>query len=512
MPAAVFDADVADREEIIMLLQPIGVPPLLSSVSKQGKGEALLTKVAAQPVEQAHPPVSTTSWIGNEKVTRIHGVWYDLKDFGEKHPGGPLALQLSYLRDGTILFAMSHPLTNMAWMRKLLAPLTIPAAGQEYLDAKYPGVVKEEPEWDLKYAAANLAGTASSVEQDPFEAEIKGIARTYFQAESKRRGVSLATAMKCPPERWRQILLFLAVFLALGPVPMYYGWLPSLLITPTLVWILGVAVFHDACHFSLSTSWRVNSFFSYLSPFFCSPMDWYVQHTLGHHVYTNIPDKDPDMYHLPPVLRLESTAPYYPQHRYQQYLMFLLWPIAVPALAFINPYETWLKGTFNEVVPLWPITRLRMLQHFAGRILTTVVVYGWPFLHFESRSKALAFALLPHMVFSTWFMLNTQVNHHAEECSGVFHANWYRHQVMTSHNVAPQSLFWFVMSGGLNVQIEHHLFPCVNHWHLQKIQPLIQAACKTHGVNYPVSSSMSIALGKLWQHMGTMSINRVHAD
>jgi delta11-fatty-acid desaturase len=98
-------------------------------------------------------------------------------------------------------------------------------------------------------------------------------------------------------------------------------------------------------------------------------------------------------------------------------------------------------------------------------------------------------------------MLCSQINHHSVETSEARHANWYRHQVLTSQDVAPQSFLAFIVSGGLNLQIEHHLFPAVNHWHLRALQPKVQALCKKHGVHYPVSASFAEAVSKIWAHM-----------
>ena len=138
----------------------------------------------------------------------------------------------------------------------------------------------------------------------------------------------------------------------------------------------------------------------------------------------------------------------------------------------------------------------------------------WPFFAFASRAKAAAFAVVPITVYSLLFMVCTQINHHADETqvrspSGVSHANWYRHQAATSHDVVPRgrahaaALFW--ATGGLNLQIEHHLFPCVNHWHLRALQPAVEAAARAHGVAYPRSHSLAEALAKLWAHLRVLA-------
>lgn len=83
--------------------------------------------------------------------------------------------------------------------------------------------------------------------------------------------------------------------------------------------------------------------------------------------------------------------------------------------------------------------------------------------------------------------------------------SWYRHQCATSHTIAPASsaAFWF--SGGLNLQVEHHLFPTINHVHLREMQPLIEAAAHRHGVPYPKSGTVREAFAKLWSHLRAMA-------
>ncbi len=145
-----------------------------------------------------------------------------------------------------------------------------------------------------------------------------------------------------------------------------------------------------------------------------------------------------------------------------------------------------------------------------ARTVVFCSLYVWPFYVFPETSKAVAFALTPITIYSLCFMITTQVNHHSEETSSpkAAHSNWYRHQTSTSHAIVPASrlanslTFWFM--GGLNLQTEHHLFPCVNHWHLRKLQPLIEAAARQHGAAYPRSSSLGEALGKLWSHLAIL--------
>ena len=142
-------------------------------------------------------------------------------------------------------------------------------------------------------------------------------------------------------------------------------------------------------------------------------------------------------------------------------------------------------------------------------------LYVWPFYAFpHSTAKAVAFATVPISVFSLLFMACSQVNHHSEATSSAgtlpspaAPLNWYRHQAATSHTIAPQSAFAFWASGGLNLQLEHHLFPCVNHWHLPRLAPLVEAAARRHGVPYPKSAGVREAFGKLFEHIAAMALD-----
>lgn len=62
--------------------------------------------------------------------------------------------------------------------------------------------------------------------------------------------------------------------------------------------------------------------------------------------------------------------------------------------------------------------------------------------------------------------------------------SWARTQVETAANFAEASTFWFIFSGGLNLQIEHHLFPGLSHGALRKLTSVIRRTCQDHGVHF----------------------------
>jgi delta11-fatty-acid desaturase len=502
--------------------------------------------------------VKTVRDPAHDAFTFIHGSWYDLSQFS--HPGGPVALSLAHGRDATVLFEQSHVFTDRSRLSALLGPLRVGPELSAALHARFPRVAGEAACYNFDAAAATLrvargcdaegaaaAAGAPAPPTDAFEADVLFAARRYFAAEAARRGVSMRAATKAPPARWAHFFALLALFVLSVP-PLVRGWWPALVITPTLCWVWMVNYWHDAAHFAMSASWRANALLTYAAPWFSSPLMWYHQHVIGHHAYTNMPGRDPDLYHAPSVWRFSADVRARPVHAWQAVTTPILWLLSVPTLLMLKPLVALRRGVYNRVVVLRALPRWRVAAHLAGRAGVFASLYVWPFFAFPGRyAKATAFALVPIAVYSAWFMVSSQPNHHSEDCRGDGAAgggaagggaaggnaagggdmtggdgdaapaghrrvNFYRHQCATSQTVAPGSEIAFWLSGGLNLQCEHHLLPTVNHWHLRALQPEIEALARRHGVPYPRSATIAEAFEKLWRFLRIMGRDGAAAE
>jgi len=109
-------------------------------------------------------------------------------------------------------------------------------------------------------------------------------------------------------------------------------------------------------------------------------------------------------------------------------------------------------------------------------------------------------------IHSFCFMASTQLNHLTPQNIRSSDRNYAKHQVVTSHSFAPYSKLLFYATGGLNLQIEHHLFPTVNHIHLPKLHFIVKTTCAKHNVPYHQSDGFGEALGKYFQHLQEMSV------
>merc|ERR1712000_214532 len=119
----------------------------------------------------------------------------------------------------------------------------------------------------------------------------------------------------------------------------------------------------------------------------------------------------------------------------------------------LKPLQMFFSGRYNKSVAMMEITRGRLLMHWGGRAFTYWMCHIWPFM------------LVPVGIVSLCFMLSSQVNHLTPDNIDKYDSDFYKHQVLTGHTFGVKSYLTFLFTGGLNFQIEHHLFPCVNHCH-----------------------------------------------
>ncbi|KAL3684049.1 hypothetical protein R1sor_002071 [Riccia sorocarpa] len=427
-------------------------------------------------------------------ITKIHDKWYDLTDFEKVHPGGPVSLGLAAGRDATVMFESHHPFTHRRILDAILEKYELDETLSRDLKTleEQHGIDEHRFNWKSDFGDA-----------------LKFHVKEYFQAEAKRRNVSLAAATKAPPERWYEIALLGAICAVCFLSFLRGDWI-SLLTFPVSVWVFGSNTFHDAAHFALHKNWRINWIVPYVFPFFSSPFAWYHQHNIGHHSYPNVEHRDPDLVHFFWLKREHKSVEWRSTHKMQRDPWFIVmwWTAAVEfGLATMNDFWMVFFKVYNDSVPMKIISQTRFLSHIAGRVLTIGVIHLWPFFVLESWTRSIVFAIVPYLAFSILFMLNTQINHLTPEAAHETNQDWYKHQVITAQDFGVNSRFCFLMSGGLNYQIVHHLFPTVNHHHLVKLQPIVARLCEKHGVPYKHVAGYAAAIKSHHAHTVNMSFN-----
>jgi linoleoyl-CoA desaturase len=258
---------------------------------------------------------------------------------------------------------------------------------------------------------------------------------------------------------------------------------------------IGFNIQHDGGHESLSRVRFVNRCAAFsLDLLGGSSFVWRWKHNIYHHSYPNIGGVDSDI-EIGPVGRL---APFHRRrwlHRYQHLYLWLLYGLLAVKWHFIDDFRDILRGRVGEM-PLPRPRGLELLLFLIGKATFVVTAFIVPSL-VHGIAVALTFYLVTSMVLSVSLSVVFQLAHCVEETAfypGTALDEWARHQIATTTNFAPGSriLGWFI--GGLNFQIEHHLFPRISHAHYARIAPVVQRICAERDIPYRVHQTFGEAL------------------
>ena len=407
-------------------------------------------------------------------ITKIHGRYYDLSTF--KHPGGDVAIESAFGRDATELFESHHLFSNREAMSAMLDKYRIPDPSPENAIASndvydWDATLKSEFTQQLHSRVRAVLGSAKDIKANTCRA-------------------------------FEYVMLF-----AVHAVCYYYfirgEWWASIA-HGIMLWVYGVNIFHDASHFACSYAYpRLNQWLLWSGPVFATPYVWLHQHIIAHHSFPNVPGRDPDLYHTPVITRHSHDIRLRPVYKHQPIAGFVRFPLAIVfGLGLRNGLQATHAQKINRVVELSNTTHINPASTLPRLLLMVCVIAGIPLASLGFSFKALAFMVIPYGIFSTCFMVSSQVNHLVPDADE--HAvdpNFFIHQIKTGHNVAPMSYLTGLLMGGLNLQIEHHLFPSVNHTHLRKIAPIVKQLCGEYGIPYNESPSLWIALKKHAAHL-----------
>jgi linoleoyl-CoA desaturase len=93
-----------------------------------------------------------------------------------------------------------------------------------------------------------------------------------------------------------------------------------------------------------------------------------------------------------------------------------------------------------------------------------------------------------------------------DDTNGVIEQEWAIHQINTTSNFATKNplVSWF--TGGLNYQVEHHLFPRISHVHYPALNKIVRETCEKFGVQYNEYGTVIAAVRSHTRHLKTMGI------
>ena len=323
--------------------------------------------------------------------------------------------------------------------------------------------------------------------KQPFHIELKKRINEYFESTGK----SLVGNSRLYTKAIVLVVSFVALYVHL------------VFFTPAVIWavlecvLLGIVVagigfniMHDGAHGSFSKyKWLNNVAASSLNVLGGSSFMWNMKHNVIHHAYTNIDGVDDDI-DIQPWLRMSTTQPKLAMHRYQHIYFWLLYSLLYILWVFYLDYNKYFKGKIGQM-PLKKMTLTDHIIFWTFKIFYLVLFIVIPIYTVGVTATIigfLTFSIVAGFVISIVFQLAHTVEHThfpmPEEVTGKLEDEWAIHQLKTTANFAPGNKFISWLVGGLNFQIEHHLFPKISHIHYAQLRKIIKEACEEYGITY----------------------------
>ena len=345
--------------------------------------------------------------------------------------------------------------------------------------------------------------------QSTFNLELRNRITQYF----KENQISPTGNTKLYFKAIILILTFIAVYIHL------IIFTPSLLIALSecivlgfLTSFIGFNIMHDGSHGSFSQSTFINSIAGMSMNFLGSNVHfWNTKHNVIHHTFTNIDEIDDDI-DVKPFLRLSPTQEYHFFHKFQHVYFLAAYSIFFLFWIFYTDYVKYFTRKIGDY-PMPPFNVKTHISFWAFKLIHAVLFIVLPIIQFGFLNWLMGFLLytvatglvlaivfqMAHTVDGTEFPIINEHNSLEDE--------WMIHQLKTTANFSTKNpiLSWFV--GGLNFQIEHHLFPKISHVHYPAISRIVKKTCQEFNVQYIEFPSIFDAFLSHYRHLKFLGQN-----
>jgi len=265
---------------------------------------------------------------------------------------------------------------------------------------------------------------------------------------------------------------------------------------------VGMGVMHDAAHGSYSDkNWINNMMARTMYILGSNLLNWKIQHNVLHHTYTNIAEYDEDINSKGPI-RLSEHAPLKPIHRYQHIHAFFFYGLLTLSKLvkdFTQLAEYNRNGLTRQMhkKPGIEYTKMLLAKLFYLSIFIGLPILLTPFTWWQVLIGFFIMHWTAGCILSTIFQLAHVVegaDQPLPDDNGIVDNDWAVHELLTTANFARKNVIlnWYV--GGLNFQIEHHLFPNISHVHYPDISPIVEQVATEYGLHYNVKPTFRDAL------------------
>lgn len=328
-----------------------------------------------------------------------------------------------------------------------------------------------------------------SKDKTQFYATLHARVEDYFQKHGRSKHATPSIVLKT-------IVLLSAYLLPLFWMMMYqptFGWAMFLWsIMGVGMAGVGMSIMHDANHGAYSSNPRINEFVGYsLVLLGGSAHNWKLQHNVLHHTFTNIAHYDDDIADKP-ALRLSPHTEVKAVHRSQWLHALLIYSMVTLYWVTAKDFMQYARYTRNGVNKNTAIENKSFLARIIGiKIAYFLTFIGLPLIAGLPVLQVIVGFLVMHILGGIILTVIFQLAHTVEETTfpqptaqGIIENEWAIHQMNTTVNFSRKNrlLSWYV--GGLNFQVEHHLFPKICHVHYPQIAGIVESTAAEFNVPY----------------------------
>lgn len=395
----------------------------------------------------------------------INGKTYNLKPFLDKHPGGKAILESCMGKDDlTATFESYHALCDMK---------------------KIESIMK-------KYEVSTCKPSKMSFRDNGF-----------YKTVRKRVKNKLKKNTKADKNWIFKVLVQSFIFFVSFYFSFFANWVDTIykiisaIVSGHMLIQVGFCAMHDASHAAITKNAFINEFISNIWNGFAlwNSQLWNYHHVIRHHAFTGDINKDPDTINFKPFFRksIEIPSKRYLKISQKFPILISLLTICIFPGMFIGQgiaYNIiWLKKKFIWNMSLPQTFKLSIFQSIIKLFMLFSFIYG------GSISTFIAYAISQNITYAICILpdhdtFETNQNHVKYDED----KDWGEIQVRHSANFSTQNPWICYLFGGINYQIEHHLFPSISHIHFHKIKPIVEKTCKEFNIPYINHDSLYSAI------------------
>lgn len=340
----------------------------------------------------------------------------------------------------------------------------------------------------MKFKPIKFIGKESS--DKDFITELRLRVDNYFTSQDISKKFNSAMILKS--------CIMLGIYII--PFFIFLNYNPSVIITIELWTIMaigmagiGMCIMHDANHGAYTSSFKFNQWIGFTINFLGAyAANWKIQHNVLHHTYTNISEFDDDIDDKA-ILKLSPHTAYKSIHRFQHIYAFFFYSIATIYWTFFKDFIQFIRYHREGHYRLSSMeSSILLLRLIATKLIYLFILLGVPTIYFGIPYSHSIYGffwmhLLAGFIVTVIFQLAHTVDgttHPLPNSEFIIENDWAIHQVQTTVNFATKNKFITYVVGGLNYQIEHHLFPNICHIHYPAISKIVKNTTSEFNINY----------------------------